>query len=309
MPTRTSTFSSFEAYLDAIQSANLRALFKGPKCRDWVLSHLAVNNLRFQWGQSGGSSVIEGSVVPGGVGVFMLSQTSELTNGNAQRFDDRSLMVLRPGEEFCIAATGCNQWFSVFIPNEVLAEWSGTPLAIKSPSAMIRIPSSRAERFRLAMERLAFIVRNAPTAFDSSAALNMTAHKLAQTVREALGSDMEVTRPRGRREVPRKQVIRKAMDFVDQRTGDCISVQDLATGAGVSERTLRNAFQDYYRIGPVRFLKLRTLHQARRALTDSDRSVTTVTEIATRFGVWDFGRFARDYRVLFGEHPSETLRR
>ncbi len=35
--------------------------------------------------------------------------------------------------------------------------------------------------------------------------------------------------------------------------------------------------------------------------------MTTVTEMATRFGVWEFGRFARDYRLLFGEYPSETL--
>jgi len=36
--------------------------------------------------------------------------------------------------------------------------------------------------------------------------------------------------------------------------------------------------------------------------------MTTVTEIVTRFGVWNFGRCAADYRLLFGEYPSETLR-
>jgi hypothetical protein len=35
----------------------------------------------------------------------------------------------------------------------------------------------------------------------------------------------------------------------------------------------------------------------------------TVTKIAARFGVWDFSLFARNYRALYGEAPSQTLRR
>jgi AraC family transcriptional regulator, ethanolamine operon transcriptional activator len=58
----------------------------------------------------------------------------------------------------------------------------------------------------------------------------------------------------------------------------------------------------------VRYLNLRTLHQIRKELKAADPSVATVTEISTQFGAWQFGRMARDYRLLFGELPSETLR-
>jgi AraC family ethanolamine operon transcriptional activator len=85
-------------------------------------------------------------------------------------------------------------------------------------------------------------------------------------------------------------------------------VEQLAAAAGVSERTLRDAFQHYFGLAPLRYLNRRTLHQVRSALKAADPSAATVTSIATKFGVWELGRFARDYRVLFGELPSQTLR-
>ena len=36
---------------------------------------------------------------------------------------------------------------------------------------------------------------------------------------------------------------------------------------------------------------------------------TNVAEVANDLGVWDLGRFAARYRQLFGELPSNTLRR
>jgi len=34
-----------------------------------------------------------------------------------------------------------------------------------------------------------------------------------------------------------------------------------------------------------------------------------VAEIANAWGFWHMGQFARDYRFMFGELPSETLGR
>jgi AraC family ethanolamine operon transcriptional activator len=69
---------------------------------------------------------------------------------------------------------------------------------------------------------------------------------------------------------------------------------------------VRNAFQSLYHVSPIRFLHLRRLHQVRRALRRNAQ--TSVTEVALRFGFGNLGRFAVEYRRLFGESPSQTLR-
>jgi len=62
-------------------------------------------------------------------------------------------------------------------------------------------------------------------------------------------------------------------------------------------------------VSPKRYLLLRRMHLAQRGLRRSTPTATTVTAIATRYGFWQFGRFAGEYKALFGELPSMTLAR
>ena len=58
------------------------------------------------------------------------------------------------------------------------------------------------------------------------------------------------------------------------------------------------------------YLRHLRLHRVRAELADASRvrSAAAVTAAASRWGFMHFGRFAQQYRQLFGEAPSQTLR-
>jgi AraC-like DNA-binding protein len=61
-------------------------------------------------------------------------------------------------------------------------------------------------------------------------------------------------------------------------------------------------------MSPAKYLKRYRMTQARLDLLEADPVAATVTQIATAWGFWELGRFAVEYRRLFGESPSETLK-
>jgi len=307
MPTKS--FSSFEAFFDANQHACLRAMVLGPDRGKWVLTNLPLSGITVQFGEAGGNAVVEGSSQPDGTSIFILLQGLSAMSGNGRRFDGRTLLIARQGDEFCLAADAWRRWCSFYIPDEVLARANeDAPTTAGSKRGVFRLPLQRIERFRSVIQRLDAVAHQAPDAFQSVAAQKAAQQKLVPEICNMLAVAPKAQHSVGRHVMPREQIIRLAMDCVDRHSGEHVSVGQLVTAAGVSERTLRDAFQQYFGASPVRYLSRRTLHQVRRALKATDPSVATVTEIAIRFGVWELGRFARDYRSLFGELPSVTLR-
>jgi len=104
-------------------------------------------------------------------------------------------------------------------------------------------------------------------------------------------------------------IIRRFRAAVEEKPDQALFIPELCTAIGVSQRTLRVCCQEQLGMSPKRYLLTRRMHMTRRALRESSTIETTVTEIATRFGFWQFGRFAGEYKVLFGESPSVTLAR
>ena len=67
-------------------------------------------------------------------------------------------------------------------------------------------------------------------------------------------------------------------------------------------------FQEAFGISPGAYHRRLRLNGARRELSRSWARDVTIAQVALRWGFDHFGRFSVDYRHLFGETPSATLR-
>jgi transcriptional regulator GlxA family with amidase domain len=104
-------------------------------------------------------------------------------------------------------------------------------------------------------------------------------------------------------------IVARLEEFLEANLDRPLYLAEICPAIGVAERTLRLACEEHLGMGPIRYFSLRRMHTVRCALLRADPSTATVTRIATDHGFWELGRFSVTYRLLFGETPSETLRR
>jgi AraC-like DNA-binding protein len=105
------------------------------------------------------------------------------------------------------------------------------------------------------------------------------------------------------------RIMRRFYAILEANSDRVMHAPEMCKAVGVSNRTLTTCCHEALGMAPHRYLRLRQLHLAHRALGLADPAMTTVTRIATEFGFWDLGRFAVLYRAVFGERPSATLSR
>ncbi|MEB3322724.1 MAG: helix-turn-helix domain-containing protein [Synechococcaceae cyanobacterium] len=107
----------------------------------------------------------------------------------------------------------------------------------------------------------------------------------------------------------RIELVKLAQRWMLEHPCQPISLDALCREVHAGRRSLIQGFREHLGMGPMAFLKLQRLHALRRLLRTSDPRQTRIQQLAADWGFLNPGHFARDYRLLFGELPSETLGR
>jgi AraC-like DNA-binding protein len=102
--------------------------------------------------------------------------------------------------------------------------------------------------------------------------------------------------------------VHKAQLFINSHLHEDIKLGDIATATGVCPRLLQKAFSNHCDCSPMRFVTLARLHQVRQELTQASTN-TKIVDVMMQYQFTQGGKFAKEYHQLFGEKPSETLKK
>jgi AraC family transcriptional regulator of adaptative response / DNA-3-methyladenine glycosylase II len=99
-----------------------------------------------------------------------------------------------------------------------------------------------------------------------------------------------------------KTTVKRALTLIDQGVLDTQSVHDLADRLGVSDRYLRRLFAKYVGASPKAVARSRRVLLAKRLISDSEDSMTTV---AHKAGFSSVRQFNDTFHKLYGVPPSQ----
>jgi AraC-like DNA-binding protein len=298
------------AYMAAIRAAEVEVL---PTRAGNFSAELMQMNLRRLWLQRGSESL------PG------ISQTTIRAERMVLGFlaDSDQPAIRHCGAELTPREILLCDWQSTHRRSEAPCRWASMSLAPEDFAATFSMlvgrelgplttwrllrPQPAAMSCLVELHRkTAHVARHTPLQAVHPEVVRALEHVLVHAMVACLADGLPVEIGRGTRR--RSAVIERLETFLAAHHGDPVYLAELCAAVGVSERTLRIFCHEQFGMGPIRFLWLRRMHNARRALAQAAMEAATVTEIATEQGFWELGRFSVEYHALFGESPSATLR-
>jgi AraC-like DNA-binding protein len=252
-------------------------------------------------------------VTPSGARSLVLFPTNRdrVMLANGIKVSQEQMVMFGLGWPYYLRSSEEIGWATMSLTPDDLATASKAIIgrALAPPNVMRRLRPTTSSLSRLVKlhEATGHLAKTAPDIL----AKPDVARALEQALLEALILCIAGGPPEQERSIYRQRarVLRRLEETLRTKSDEAVYMADLCEASGVSYWPLRDCCLEYLGMSPKRYLWLRRMNLARRALQSADATSTTVTEIATNYGFWELGRFSVAYRSLFGEAPSAALRR
>ena len=305
------TFTDIDAFAESNAQIDGRFLPSGETGSFWRSETLRVGECVMQRAFTISGLIAEGVGSADGYSFYMPLVGGSLITSGVDMTDD-AISVNEPGAEFRTSIASEAVWHLLFVPKRLIEVECGLGRDYRPYRYRITRQRRLADWVRGVFHRVISAVSANPMV-EGTPAMTM----LESDLKSALTPLVELANIRATsadsgkvgQHPSKHDILWSAQAYIDEREGHPIHVSELAAQANVSERTLRNVFNAFYRTGPCTYLFLRQLQNVHEELLKSSPDATTVTNTLTKWGIWEFGRFAGRYKRHYGEHPHQTLHR
>jgi AraC family ethanolamine operon transcriptional activator len=307
------TFTDFDAFATAVREVDCTMVAQNSSFYRWTLEVANAADVEVQTGSLGSGNILEGKSWKDEFVFYLPLTSSTRYSANGATIDKNAFLVLDPNAPFSLSSDGAHDWCSVSVPKALFKDCELLSLNVlgvhDGPSqSWVTAPQPElAHKFQNLVGHVLTASSDVDN-FAQSAAGRRAQTELAKVCRRIYAGNRNDNAV-GNQKFERNQIIRQAKDYINTAGYADANIADMAQVIGVSERTLRNVFNDFFSTGPKKFLELSLIRAVHQQLHRTDSDEKSVTDILLDHQIFEFGRFAGRYRQIYGERPSETLRR
>lgn len=228
---------------------------------------------------------------------------------NGQEVSETSLMLIWPGSSTftCFPGSG-SMYVSHFEAADFLEK-----LDHRNPSLCSRISTSGAALYACRGDAVKSLRTYMGHALRSSGSGKAAENEICSILESIIFDTVETAYHHSELNVnivgSRRHIAMIAREFIESRCLGAITMSDVHREVPASIRTIERAFLETFGMTVRDFIKICRLNAANKDLILSCSESTAVTEVAMHSGFMHLGRFSVEYKKLFGESPSESLRR
>jgi len=266
---------------------------------------------RIGWYSSNLGFKLDASLQPGTFVIGMLASRSTCARWFGAGVDEAH--VAATGKSIRLITTGPSTFLSVTVDERRLAhEFPNSPdartLLENAGDALLERSEPFAKRLRYYLRWLSRDSTKSSGFLRLVRARKMAERALIPLLADALAGHNGTTTERPPSLSRRVAAVRVCETYMREHLDKTVTLEDLSETSGLRLRSLINAFQAVTGFSPMAYFKRERLSGVRQALRRPHPARTRVIDVATAWGFWHMGHFTADYREMFGESPSETLR-
>jgi len=287
-----------------------RLLARGETEAFW--QRLVLGDLTISVGDYRFPACIRGRIPHGQVFIGLYNYLAGEVRENYRLVSPDSLLLYAPGLERHCTSLGCMGWNMLMLPVRRLQQ-TATALygaELEWPRQGIRhldLHPVLAERLRQQLRGLLGLGKHLASPPDEGLTESLASEGLIRLLVQAIVSGARSTRPVAMLTAGQRHALATMEACLRRWQASPADELRVSSITDTSQRMLEMATRDAYCVTPHYWIKVAKMNMVYRDLLS--RNCTSVTSACQRWGICHMGRFAAEYRELFGESPSETLKR